>query len=86
MTSKVNDFVAIPNLSVAVMRYLSFQLDQHLSWKAHSDQVAAKVSCGLGLVWRLRNQFGPFNSLSFYCHVLYFLWLFDMGWWILYKF
>ena len=38
------------------MGFLAFQLDQNLSWKAHSDQVAAKVSRGLGLIRRLRSQ------------------------------
>ena len=43
-----------PLKQVAVMRYLGFHLDQTLSWKVHSDQVAAKVSKGLGLIRRLK--------------------------------
>ena len=78
-----------PLKQVAVVRYLGFQLDQNLNWKAHSDQVAAKVSRGLGsdsTSEKSVTSFCPFNSLSFYCHALYFLWLCDMDWWILYKF
>ena len=41
---------------LAVMRYIGFQLDQNLSWEAHSDQMAAKVSRGFVVIRRLRNQ------------------------------
>ena len=43
-----------PLKQVVVVRYLGFHPDQTLSWKVHSDQVAAKVSKGLGLIRRLR--------------------------------
>jgi len=55
-----------PLKQVAVVRYLGFQLDQNLNWKAHGDQVAARVSRGLGLIRRLRNQLPHSALLTLY--------------------
>ena len=38
------------------VNYLGFYLDCNLSWKLHCDAVAAKVTGGLGLLRRLRNE------------------------------
>ena len=78
-----------PLKQIAVVRYLGFQLDQNLSWKAHSDQVVALVS---RVAWsdsafgKSVTSFCLFKSLSFYFHALYFLWSSVTDWWILYKF
>ena len=45
------------------VRYLGFQLDCNLSWKNHSDLVAAKVARGSGILRQLKHVL-PLSVLS----------------------
>ena len=56
-----------PLSQVHEVRYLGFQLDCNLSWKHHSDLVAAKVARGLGILRRLKH-FLPLSVLLLLYH------------------
>lgn len=49
------------------VKYLGFSLDFNLSWKSHCDLVAVKISRGLGVIRRLKNQL-PSNVLLLLYH------------------
>ena len=56
----------MPLKKIAVMKYLGLQLDRNLSLKAHSYQVQAIISKGLGVIQRLRNQLPRSALLTLY--------------------
>ena len=51
------------------MRFLGVLLDKNLSFKWHVQIIRVKISCGLGIVWKLKRSF-PFPIYSFI--LLYF--------------
>ena len=54
--------------------YLGFQPDCNLSWKNHSDLVAAKVARGLGILRRLKHVL-PLSVLLLLYQIIFALYI-----------
>lgn len=59
--NNTNDFIEIE--SKEIVKYLGVIIDSNLTWKYHIDNIAHKISKGIGIIARLRH-FVPLSTLN----------------------